>query len=46
MRWKRMYYDLNVPWSTDQIEIQRTLAFLAECELITIDKHNKAKISQ
>ncbi|KAL9120283.1 MAG: hypothetical protein Q9187_003162 [Circinaria calcarea] len=30
MRWERMYYDLNVPWSADQLEIQRILAFLAE----------------
>lgn len=25
-----MFYDLNVPWSTDHAELQRTLSFLAE----------------
>ncbi len=27
-----MYYDLNVPYTVNQWELQRTLAFLAECE--------------
>ena len=28
----RMYYDLNVPYSANHGEVQRTLAFLAECQ--------------
>ena len=40
-----MYYDLNVPWSADQLEIQRILAFLAECEPGTIDSKEQANIS-
>lgn len=27
-----MYYDLNVPYVTNQAELQRTLAFLADCK--------------
>jgi hypothetical protein len=26
-----MYYDLNVPWTTNTAEIQNRLSFLAEC---------------
>lgn len=27
-----MFHDLNVPWSAKDVELQRTLAFLDECE--------------
>jgi hypothetical protein len=27
-----MFYDLNVPWSDDLRELQRTVAFLDECK--------------
>ena len=28
-----MFYDLNVPWTDVTPELQRTVAFLDECEL-------------
>lgn len=26
----RMFYDLNVPWNKNQVELQKTLSFLSE----------------
>lgn len=30
-----MYYDLNLPWIANEVELQRTLIFLAECMLFS-----------
>ena len=30
-----MFYDLNVPWTENQRELQRTVAFLDECKKAT-----------
>ena len=30
-----MYYDLNIPYSASHTELQRILAFSAECESLT-----------
>ena len=27
-----MFYDLNIPWTTDSVQLQRTLAFADERE--------------
>ena len=33
LRTAKMFHDLNVPWSPNDRELQRTIAFLDECEL-------------
>ena len=33
LRAAKMFHDLNVPWSPNDRELQRTIAFLDECEL-------------
>lgn len=30
-----MFYDLNVPWTTSQAELQKTLGFLVERECLS-----------
>ena len=33
LRVAKMFHDLNVPWSPNDRELQRTITFLDECEL-------------
>ena len=39
-----MYYDLNVPYIANQAELQRTLAFLADCESIRMILHRSGQM--